>query len=128
MIDVFKRQFPTAWQMVEDSPNYRLDIVEHRECIGVGSTATVLFRCANNRAFGAVWRIEKATLNGLRARNFDGSKPDDSPANADFLLELDRRLQTDGAAREEVANRMGITGHHPRHHTRMQRELARAAY
>ncbi|WP_457798919.1 hypothetical protein [Methylocystis sp. S23] len=124
----FERQFPTVWRMVEASEHYRIDIIEpFEDRIGIGSTGTVLFRHANNRAFGAVWRAEKAALIGLGARHYDANLPDDHPANASFLAELARRLKTHGATQGEITGRAG-GGYHPRHRARWRQAFAATAY
>jgi len=127
-IDLFAKQFSTIFQMVEDSDDYRLDIVEPHNAIGCGLTTTVLFRHSNNRAFGATWHVERGLLHGLRSRHYDASKPDDHPANADWLGELTRRLSTDGKGRDEIANALGISRNHYTHAPRMRAALARRAY
>ncbi|OAI29930.1 hypothetical protein A1351_23205 [Methylosinus sp. R-45379] len=93
-LTVFSRQFPAITQMVERSEIYKLDFVLPT---GIGSAAAVLVRRRNGCGFFMMWDLLTARLHGLRSRCFDGTKPDDHPANADLLGELARRLSVDGA-------------------------------
>jgi hypothetical protein len=125
-LEIFKRQFPTITQMVERSDNYRLDVALPYDAIGIGSAATVLVRHRNARAFGFSWHIDLARLHGLRSRCFDGTKPDEHSANAEWLAELARRLSTDGATNAEVYGALSHKWKQSRHH--IKRALARRAY
>lgn len=95
-IEIFRRQFPTIAQMVERS-EYKLDFVLPT---GIGSVAAVLIRRRNGCGFGTLWDLSTAQLHGLRSRCFDGTKPDEHSANAEWLAELARRLSTGGALKE----------------------------
>lgn len=127
---IFAKQFPTVAQMVEDSDDYRLDIVEPHSAVGCGLTTTVLFRHTNKRAFGATWHVERGLLHGLRSRHYDASKLDEHSANAEWLTELRRRLSTDGRAREEITYALGLgyDGSHPVHKHKMTHALRRSAW
>jgi hypothetical protein len=125
-IEIFQRQFPAIVALVERSDSYRIDITLPHELIGVGASATVIIKHRNGRGFGMTWHLATAQLHGLRSRCFDGTKPDDHPANADWLGELARRLSTDGATNEEVFHSLSHKWKQSRHH--VKKALHRRAF
>jgi hypothetical protein len=132
----FKRRFPEVAAIMRGSPSYRIDIVEPHASTG-SADPIVFFRHENGRAFGCAWNVADHTLAGLRSRTYDPARgaeaqrerlARDDRANGEFLSELRRRLSTDGRAREEVADGLGISGLHYSHLPRMRHGLARRAF
>ena len=125
---LFAKQFPAIAKMVEDSENYHLEITLPMEAIGVGAAATVIFKNKSGRGFGCSWHIDKGELYGLKSRRFDSSEPDDSPANSEWIRELERRLSLDGESRGEIARALRTRGRHHSQKAKMREGLARRAY
>jgi hypothetical protein len=125
---LFEKQFPTIAKMVADSENYRIEITHPLESIGVGAASTVIFKHKSGRGFGCSWHLDKGQLHGLKSRRFDASESDDSPANAEWIRELERRLSLDGESRGEIARALRIRGKHRSQKAKMCEGLARRAY
>lgn len=127
----WRQSFEPVATLIDDDPEHVIYFIEPLEDrIGVGMTCVgIVKHLPTGKGWGLTIRWDIGRIDGMRHRLFDASQPIDAPGNREFVAEMKRRLLLHGgAAREQVANRLGIGGYHPRHHTRMQRELARAAY
>lgn len=127
-IDLFRQTFPTLMNLIDESESYHLEITLPHELIGVGASATAIIKHRNGRGFGMTWQIDRGQLHGLKSRRFDASEPDDSPANVEWIRELERRLSLDGESRSEIARALRISGNHFSHKAKMRQHLARRAY
>jgi hypothetical protein len=109
LLDRFKESFSSIAGAIEAAPAPHDIIVteDFQQRAGIGETRTVIVRnLEKERGFGIVWRVEVRRCEGMCNRFFDAMKPDDSPSNAAFLKELNRRLSVEGATRTAIEGRM----------------------
>jgi hypothetical protein len=107
----FVNTFPEIISALRDSPYKALIVDNARELIGVGDTSTVILKhVTKGVGFGLVWRQDRRTLEGMRSQFYRADDPESAASRA-FMLEFQRRLQTEGASLADLGGNDSRSGY-----------------